>query len=116
MAVGGILALSNCSYPEENNDAVIGIWSDQAVPLAKKSELRSIGQEWIFNDAYLGRYHKRENGKIIVLTDFGWSEKDGTYTISYPGIDRADDIVHMVVADHQTRLQYHSGNAMAIKQ
>ena len=79
--------LSGCSDIPENNDPVIGIWSRTVVPdgSALKAPQR---EEWIFNDVYLGRYHRYEGLNITVQTDFSWSIDQGVYTIEYPGLDR----------------------------
>ncbi|NNE77770.1 MAG: hypothetical protein HKN31_11940, partial [Pricia sp.] len=96
LAIIGIVLASNCSRIPENNDAVIGIWSDVEVKSASlTAKQQTIRQEWIFNDAYLGRYHHKSNGSITFKTDFKWSKEDEVYLISYPGTDMEDDIVSM---------------------
>lgn len=54
-----------------------------------------IRQEWIFNDVYLGRFHQYSNDQLVVITDFGWSRKEGAYTIAYRTTNMANDVVHM---------------------
>jgi len=94
LAIIGIILASNCSRIPENNDPVIGIWSNTEVAFTSQTEKNTNRQEWIFNDAYLGRYHSYINGQIDVLTDFQWEEEDGVYTISYPGIEnKLNDVV-----------------------
>lgn len=95
IAMAVLLTIFACSKIAENNDPVIGIWSDEAVS-AKISTKGSTGrQEWIFNDAYLGRYHNYQGHEIKVQTDFKWKKTDDLYIISYPGTDFKDDIVTM---------------------
>ncbi|MEH6679133.1 MAG: hypothetical protein V7724_01230 [Sediminicola sp.] len=93
MALCLLMVIVNCAKIAENNDPVIGIWSYEAQ--AAKTALNTSRQEWIFNDAYLGRYHSYEGSKIKIQTDFKWSQTDGIYTISYPGTSFEDDIVTM---------------------
>ncbi len=82
--------LNSCSEIPENNDPVIGIWSrtELSAGTAQKVSQR---EEWIFNDVYLGRYHRYEGEKITIQSDFSWSEDQGIYTIEYPGLDRAPE-------------------------
>lgn len=116
LTIIGIIIASNCSRIPENNDPVIGIWSDIEVQTTAKSGNQTIRQEWIFNDAYLGRYHSYTGGKLEVITDFGWSETDGLYTITYPGLERENDIVKMTESKDQTVLQDIDGNVLAIRE
>lgn len=83
-------SLQSCSEIPENNDPVIGIWSrtELSAGAVQKSSQR---EEWIFNDVYLGRYHRYEGENITIQTDFSWSEYQGVYTIEYPGLDRAPE-------------------------
>ncbi|MGB6152218.1 MAG: hypothetical protein WBG48_09515 [Pricia sp.] len=117
LAIIGIILVSNCSRIPENNNPVIGIWSDVEVltadATAKKQTLR---QEWIFNDAYLGRYHQKNNGSITFKTDFRWSFEDEIYTISYPGTDMPSETVSMQNADDTTMLADTEGNIMATRE
>ncbi len=81
----GILVVSNCTKIEENNDPVIGIWSnDIQESISAKTEF--VRNEWIFNDAYLGRFHQYRNQKLEIISDFKWSKEGDTYIISYPGL------------------------------
>lgn len=117
LAIIGIVLVSNCSRIPENNNPVIGIWFDIEVSpsdaTAKKQTLR---QEWIFNDAYLGRYHEKNNGSITFKTDFRWSYDDEVYTITYPGTDMSPEIVSMQNADNITMLSDGAGNIMATRE
>jgi len=117
MAFIAVTTFLNCSSIEENNDPIIGIWyNDNNVSNTNKVLLTTSKQEWIFNDAYLGRYHKYNNNKISFKTDYRWVEKDGIYTISYPGTDFSDDIVTMGNSNGSTILKDQDGNILAIKE
>ena len=117
LAIVGIILASNCSRIPENNNPVIGIWSDVEVSApnetGKKETLR---QEWIFNDAYLGRYHKKTNGSITFKTDFRWSFENEVYTIAYPGTDLDTEIVSMQEDDNVILLADAEGNVMATRE
>lgn len=82
------LVMASCSIIQENNDPVIGIWSKTA-----NTQVQKLKKEWIFNDAYLGRYHVYSGNNVTFLTDFKWKLKGDTYIISYPGTDMYNDIV-----------------------
>ena len=109
LAIIGIVSASNCSRIPENNDPIIGIWKKVEV----NSENNTIEQEWIFNDVYLDRYHLYSNGNLEVKTDFGWSIEGDMYTISYPGIEKLDDVVSMKVAQNVELLEDRQGNVLA---
>ncbi len=112
-----IILVSNCTRIPENNNPVIGIWSDievsEATETAKKKTLR---KEWIFNDAYLGRYHQKTDGSIIFKTDFRWTYENDTYTITYPGTDMKEEIVYMQSGDESEMLADNDGNIMATRE
>ncbi|MFK7812363.1 MAG: hypothetical protein AB8B59_07695 [Maribacter sp.] len=117
LAIIGIILASNCSRIPENNDPVIGIWSNVAVKSISQTQKSTNRQEWIFNDAYLGRFHNYNNGKIDVLTDFKWSEEDGVYTISYPGIEnKLNDVVTLVESKDETILKATDGQTLATRE
>ncbi|WP_422081376.1 hypothetical protein [Ulvibacterium sp.] len=116
LAIIAIISVSNCSRIAENNDQVIGIWSNVTKISTEKTQNQTFREEWIFNDAYLGRYHAIENGKITVKTDFRWSQDDGIYTISYPGLDRADDHVTLNESEEGSMLEDINGNPFAIRE
>ncbi|MFK5974319.1 MAG: hypothetical protein QM485_13690 [Flavobacteriaceae bacterium] len=113
ITIVAIISLSNCSRINENNDPIIGIWSNLSATTTSTAKNRTVRQEWIFNDAYLGRYHTIENGSITIKTDFSWKQEDGLYTISYPGLERADDIVSLKAADDETMLEHRDGYTLA---
>jgi len=117
LAIIGIILASNCSRIPENNDPVIGIWSNIEVKSITQTQKSTNRQEWIFNDAYLGRFHNYNNGKIDVLTDFQWSEEDGVYTISYPGLkNKLNDIVTMTQSEAGEILKGTDGTTLAIRE
>lgn len=95
MAMAVLLTIFACSKIAENNDPVIGIWSDETISAKTSTKGPTGRQEWIFNDAYLGRYHNYQGHEIKVQTDFKWKKTDDVYIISYPGTDFKDDIVTM---------------------
>ncbi|MBC6998179.1 hypothetical protein [Cytophaga sp. FL35] len=117
LGIVAIVLASNCSRIPENNDDVIGIWSDEEInvssPTAKQETVR---HEWIFNDAYLGRYHRKTNGAITFKTDFKWSIEDDTYTITYLGTDMPVEHVHMQSTNGVTILADNQGQTMATRE
>lgn len=86
------LTLVACSEVETNDDPVIGIWSRADFTEAPEGRI-AVREEWIFNDAYLGRYHRYEGNVLTVKTDFGWEKEGAVYQIDYPGLDREADRV-----------------------
>lgn len=116
LALIGVLLSSNCARIVENNDPVIGIWTNTSTSTTSKTENWTVKEEWIFNDAYLGRYHSYNNRELTVISDFKWTLKDKVYTISYPGLDRKEDVVIMKVSDSGTILSDSTGNVLAIRE
>ena len=117
IAIVGIILAGNCSRIPENDDPVIGIWTNVTTLTNSESIEVSTRLEWIFNDVYLGRFHIKENGSIITKTDFKWTQTDGVYTISYYGMDdKPDDIVIMKETPEQTTLEDTKGNVLAIRE
>jgi hypothetical protein len=117
LAIIGIILASNCSRIPENNDPVIGIWSNLQVDTQSQTSKTTIRTEWIFNDAYLGRYHSYKNGQREALTDFKWTEEDGVYTISYPGIEnKLNDVVTMTESEKGSILKAVDGQVLAIRE
>lgn len=117
LAIVAIVLASNCSRIPENNNAVIGIWSDVEVKSASlTAKQQTIRQEWIFNDAYLGRYHHKTNGAITFKTDFKWSYDNDVYTITYPGTEMEEQIVSMTASEEATTLADTQGNVMATRE
>ena len=111
MAIVAIISVSNCTRIPENDDPVIGIWSRMDVNQLDESSSESVRQEWIFNDVFLGRYHRYENNTLVFKTDFNWEIQDGVYTINYPGTEmlsnqviRKDHSAGEVLADNQDNI------------
>ena len=117
LAIIGILLASNCTRITENNDPVIGIWSHIATNggSTQKQDI-TVKQEWIFNDAYLGRYHTYHDKNLTVISDFKWVHKDSHYVISYPGLDKEEDIVIMTESNNGIVLADSDGNVLAIRE
>lgn len=117
LAIVGIILASNCSRIPENNDPVIGIWSDVDVQTSPTSK-STFKREWIFNDVYLGRYHTYNDNEIVVITDFKWTIADGVYTIEYPGLEnKLADKVYMVESPEAgTMLKDLDGNIIAVRE
>lgn len=116
VAIIAIILASNCSRIPENNDPVIGIWSSLNTVTTSDKGTVSTRFEWIFNDVYLGRYHVIEDGTIVAKTDFKWTEDDSTYTISYPGMDKEDDVVTMKDSPKGIMLEKVNGNVLATRE
>ncbi|HUH46400.1 MAG TPA: hypothetical protein VLZ54_04540, partial [Arenibacter sp.] len=93
-------------------------WTHISTPGDSKVQKQdvTIKQEWIFNDAYLGRYHTYNNKELTVISDFKWSFKDDTYIISYPGLDRKEDIVHMEETEDGVMLTDSEGQVLAVRE
>lgn len=117
LGIIAIILASNCSRIPENNDDVIGIWSDtEMTPANLTAKQQTIKHEWIFNDAYLGRYHEKTNGAITFKTDFKWSIDNDVYTIEYPGTDMSVRQVSMKSSDGTTILTDAQGSIMATRE
>ncbi|MFI8605610.1 MULTISPECIES: hypothetical protein [Cellulophaga] len=112
IALCAMLLFASCSKTTVNNDPVIGIWTNTIESNSVNQKIIKTESEWIFNDAYLGRYHQYENKGLTVQTDFSWKKTDETYTITYPGTDMPDDIVILV----QSTLQESDGDILAERQ
>ncbi|SHJ21243.1 hypothetical protein [Pseudozobellia thermophila] len=116
-AIIAIVLASNCSKIPENNDEVIGIWSNVDVqPSSLTAKEQTVKHEWIFNDAYLGRYHEKVNGSITFKTDFEWSAENDVYTIKYPGTDMQDQTLSLVKSGEVTSLADTAGHTVAIRE
>ena len=115
LAIVTIVSVSNCSRIPENNDPIIGIWTKVEIENSLTGK-NTVMQEWIFNDVYLGRYHRYSNGVLDVKTDFAWSEAEGIYVIKYPGTDMPDHHVSMASSEEGELLEDQSGNIIAIRE
>jgi len=95
-----LFVLCSCSKDDAdviiNNDPIIGIWGMADKP-SKTAKNIKVKNEWIFNDANLGRYHQYHNEEIVIISDFRWSSEEEVYSISYPGLEnRTDESVMLV--------------------
>ena len=110
MVLCAFLVFASCSKAPINNDPVIGIWVNTIENNSVDQKSISTEYEWIFNDAYLGRFHQYDNDVITSQTDFSWKKEGGLYTISYPGLDKPDDVVQLISS---STLQNTDGNILA---
>ncbi len=115
LAIVSIIAASNCTRIPENNDPILGVWSKTNVTTVTNKEIPE-KEEWIFNDAYLGRYHRYANQKIVFYTDFAWSLDNGTYTIIYNEEELSDITVIMNKADEPEQLEFTGGEVFAVRE
>jgi hypothetical protein len=117
LAICAIVFLANCSRIEENNDPIIGLWSQSELIVTENSSKQTIRKEWIFNDVYLGRYQEIDNSKVILKTDFNWSKQDDVYTVEYKGLDgKPNNIITIKATDDVSYLQKKDGATLAIRQ
>ena len=116
ISAGVLLCTTNCSAPEENNDPVLGVWAIEATISPESASKQTERQEWIFNDAFLGRYHTFQNKNLEIITDFGWKREHEIYTITYPGTNFPDDIVTLQDTPEGVILEDINGVTLAIKE
>ena len=116
LAIISIVFASNCSRIPENNDPVIGIWFKVEVQDFSETNKQTVRQEWIFNDAYLGRYHKYNGSQLDFKTDFRWEQENGVYTISYPGTDMPSQVVSLKASADGEMLEDGQGNILATRE
>lgn len=116
LAIIGIIAISNCTKIPVNDDPILGTWSKiSTTTLSDRSEI-IVSEEWIFNDAYLGRHHRFENNEPTIVTDFSWSKNNNVYTIEYPALEREADKVMMVKEEDSNILNTIQGTVFAEKE
>jgi hypothetical protein len=115
LAIIAIVTASQCSRVPENNDPIIGIWSRTEVNSTSQTGKMTILREWIFNDAYLGRFHRIENGVITIKSDFNWKNEGDSYIINYPGLDRPNDTVTLKISVEESSLQRVDGFRLATR-
>ncbi len=113
MAIIAIISVSNCTQIPENNDPVIGIWFRVEVDELSETGRQTVRQEWIFNDVYLGRYHRYENNTLTLKTDFNWEKENGRYTINYPGTEMESNVVSLKDSQEGELLADEEGNVLA---
>ena len=111
-----IIAMSNCSEIPQNNDPILGVWSKSEIASQDGENGDDVREEWIFNDAYLGRYHSYSNNDLEFYTDFSWSLEDETYTIIYSGTDKPTVEVNLEEAAKPELLALQDGNIFAIRE
>jgi hypothetical protein len=110
-----VFAFGSCSDIPENNDPVIGIWSQTSAP--KDSGAKHMQrEEWIFNDAYLGRYNQYLGEELLVETDFQWEAHGGIYTIHYPGLKKLKNVVKIKQNQDGNLLMDLQGNVLAYRE
>ena len=117
MAICAIVFLANCSRIEQNNDPIIGIWSQSKIITSENSSKQTIRKEWIFNDVYLGRYHEINGTTITLKTDFNWSKQGDIYTVEYRGLeDKPNNYITIQNLDDNFFLKNTDGATMAIRE
>jgi len=115
LAIIAIFVVSNCSQIPENNDPVLGIWSKTQI-LQDESKTTNEKEEWIFNDAFLGRYQRYVDQHLVFYTDFSWTATEGVYTIIYQGTDIPTAEVLLNSEEQVERLKYTNGEVFAIRE
>ena len=117
LAIIAIIFSSNSSRIEESNDPIVGIWIEATASSESETAKNTTRKEWIFNDVYLGRYHRFDQGKIIEQTDFKLSQTYGIYTVEYRGLEnKPNDIVIIKTTPTGTILQDSNGNMLAVRE
>lgn len=117
LAIIAIIGASNCSRIPDNNDPVLGIWSNTLTTLENAKDQNGVErEEWIFNDVYLGRYHRYVGNSIVIETDFSWEVTDGAYTISYAIPELSSVEVVMTQSEENDLLELPSGEVFATRQ
>lgn len=117
VAICAIVFLANCSRIEQNNDPIIGIWSQSKIITSENSSKQTVRKEWIFNDVYLGRYHEINGTTIVLKTDFNWSKQGDIYTIEYRGLeDKPNNYITIQNLEDNFFLKNKDGATMAIRE
>ena len=117
VAICAIVFLANCSRIEQNNDPIIGIWSQSKIITTENSSKQTVRKEWIFNDVYLGRYHEINGTTITIKTDFNWSKQGDIYTIEYRGLeDKPNNYITIQNLEDNFFLKNKDGATMAIRE
>lgn len=117
VAICAIIFLANCSRIEQNNDPVIGIWSQSKTITTDNSSKQTVRKEWIFNDVYLGRYHEISGTTITLKTDFKWSRQEDAYTIEYRGLEgKPIEVFSIKTLEDGTYLETEDGGTLAIRE
>lgn len=117
MAIVAIILTANCSRIEQNNDPIIGIWSQSKTTTGDTTAKTSIRKEWIFNDVYLGRYHEITGNEITLQTDFKWSKTDGKYIVEYRGLEnKPNNVLTIVESSNDILLKKADGDVLALRE
>lgn len=116
LALVVLVASSNCTQIPENNDPILGIWLKTEILSDIENNDAQNYEEWIFNDAFLGRYHNFNNGELEFFTDFSWSLENETYTIIYTGTNIPDAKVNLKAAIIPEQLTLENGAVFAIRE
>tara|TARA_R110002074_G_scaffold59183_2_gene144239 strand:+ start:22189 stop:22566 length:378 start_codon:yes stop_codon:yes gene_type:complete len=117
VTICAIVLLANCSRIEQNNDPIIGIWSQSKIITTENSTKQTLRKEWIFNDVYLGRYHEISGTTITLKTDFNWSKQGDVYTIEYRGIeDKPNNYITIQNLEDDYFLKKKDGATMAFRE
>lgn len=109
------ICFMSCTKPALNNDPIIGIWHNTPATVTTVQNVEVDKEEWIFNDAYLGRFHGFSNNQIIFTTDFSWTIENDVYIISYPGTNLPQEHMVMETAEEGVILENTNGQQRAIR-
>lgn len=116
LAIIAIISVSNCTRIPENNDPVLGIWSKTQISSIADKQQALQKEEWIFNDAYLGRYNLYSDETLIFYTDFRWSIDGEMYSITYGEEELQDTEVIMDITGEPEQLEFASGGLFALRE
>jgi hypothetical protein len=109
-----ITVFTSCSKSTINNDPVIGIWTNTVeINSTSTNKVTETEYEWIFNDAYLGRYQEYNDNNLIMETDFSWSKEDDIYTITYPGTELPEENAKLI---ESSTLETTEGDILATRE
>ena len=111
-----LVAVSNCSDIPENNDPILGVWTNSNTLETNGRTASITREEWIFNDVYLGRYQAYSNNELVYYTDFKWSNDNDIYVINYTGTDVEEVAVSLVEEDGTDILSLTNGAVFAIRE
>ncbi|MEM6892074.1 MAG: hypothetical protein AAGD88_08625 [Bacteroidota bacterium] len=116
MSIVLLVAVSNCSDIPENNDPILGVWTNSSTLETNVRTTSITREEWIFNDVYLGRYQAYSNNELVFYTDFKWSNDNDVYVITYSGTDVEEVAVSLVEEDGADILSLTNGAVFAIRE
>ncbi|MEO1487037.1 MAG: hypothetical protein AAFU57_14925 [Bacteroidota bacterium] len=111
-----LVVVSNCSDIPENNDPILGVWTNSNTLETNGRTTSITREEWIFNDVYLGRYQAYSNNELVFYTDFKWSNDNDIYVITYTGTDVEEVAVNLVEEDGTDILSLTNGAVFAIRE